>query len=206
MDKLEHRIGLIGGTFDPPHLAHLRIAEEVRIAFSLSEIWFIPAGHPPHKKEAFFSFEDRLQMLIAATKKNPYFKVLDVEREETPSFTLKTLKKLKKLYSEKEFFFVVGIDAYSEIETWWHYEKFLEYCNLIIVSRGLRDWKGAEEFVKEKAEKIWGKEATNKVYFLEVFPFELSSTLLRNYIKTGKSIRYLVPEEIYFYLKEKGSL
>ncbi len=69
MDKSEHRIGLLGGTFDPPHIAHLRIAEETRIAFNLREVWFIPAGHPPHKAESLFSFEERFEMLIPGYKK-----------------------------------------------------------------------------------------------------------------------------------------
>ncbi len=206
MDKSEHRIGLLGGTFDPPHLAHLRIAEESRIAFNLSEIWFIPAGSPPHKRGTFFSFEDRFNMLKVAIKFNPFFKVLDIEKEETPSYTLKTLEKLKKLYSQKEFFLIIGMDAFQEIETWWHYERFLNFCNLIVVSRGAGNWKRAEDFVKDRAEKLWGKEAKKKAFFLEVFPLEISSTLLRTYLKEGRSIRYLVPEEVYFYLKERGFL
>jgi len=203
MARSEPKIGLLGGTFDPPHLAHLRIAEEVREAFSLKEVWFIPAGYPPHKKEALFSFEDRFNMLQLATKHNPFFRVLDIEREEKPSYTLKTLEKLKKLYPEKKFFLILGIDAFLEIDTWWHYERFLEFVKIIVVSRGKKKWTDIELQVKERARALWGEGNEEKVSFLEVFPFEISSTLIREYLKTGKSIRYLVPEEVYFYLKER---
>lgn len=206
MARSEHRIGLLGGTFDPPHLAHLRIAEEARIAFHLSEIWFIPASYPPHKKESLFNFEERLTMLELATRANPFFKVLDLEREERPSYTLYTLKKLKSLYPENRFFLIVGFDGFKEIETWWHYQEFLNYCDLIVVSRGLGNWKSAETFVKEKAKELWKELGEERVHFLEVFPFELSSTLIRDLIKKGKTIRYLVPEEVYLYLKERGVL
>jgi len=204
MARSDPKIGLLGGTFDPPHLAHLRIAEEVRETFSLSEVWFIPAGYPPHKKDALFSFEDRFNMLQLATKNNPFFRVLDIERDENPSYTLKTLEKLKKLYPEKEFFLILGIDAFLEIDTWWHYERFLEFVKMIVVSRGKGEWKYKELQVKERARALWGEGKEKKVYFLEVFPFEISSTHIREYLKTGKSIRYLVPEEVYFYLKERG--
>ncbi len=144
-----------------------------------------------------------LKCLYLATRNNPFFKVLDLEKDEKPSYTLKTLEKLKALHPEKDFFLIVGFDAFKEIETWWHYEKFLDYCDLIVVSRGKGDWKREGPFVKERAQTLWGKKGKHRVYFLEVFPFEISSTLLREYLKKGISIRYLVPEEIYTYLKER---
>ncbi|BAU23346.1 hypothetical protein THC_0962 [Caldimicrobium thiodismutans] len=195
------KIGLLGGTFDPPHLAHLRIAEEAREAFQLSEIWFIPAGYPPHKERPLTSFEKRFEMLSLAIKDNPFFKALDLERKESPSYTLKTLKKLKEAYSEYTFFLILGWDAYFEIDFWWHYESFLDYVEIIVVSRGRGNWEKAPFLVKERAQRLWGRE--NMVHFLEVFPLEISSTKLRKYLQQGKSIRYLVPEEVYFYILEQ---
>lgn len=202
MVKSGLRIGLLGGTFDPPHLAHLRIAEEARIAFSLSEIWFIPAGYPPHKEIPPSPFEVRLEMLKLATQNNPFFQILEIEREEKPSYTLKTLEKLKKLYPFYYFYLLLGWDAYLELETWWHYERFLDYVELIVLSRGRGDWSKANEEVKKKALKFWGRDAIDKVHFLQVFPLEISSTQIRDLIKRKESIRYLVPEEVYFYLQK----
>jgi nicotinate-nucleotide adenylyltransferase len=192
------KIGLLGGTFDPPHLAHLRIAEEARVAFQLSEVWFIPAGYPPHKERPTTPFEKRFEMLALSIQGNPYFKALDIERETFPSFTLKTLERLKATYPEPTFYLILGWDAYLEIDSWWHYEKFLDYVEIIVVSRGKGEWEGAPFIVKERAQSLWGK--SEKVHFLEVFPLEISSTLLRRYLKEGKSIRYLVPEEVFNFI------
>ncbi|MFN3568553.1 MAG: nicotinate-nicotinamide nucleotide adenylyltransferase, partial [Caldimicrobium sp.] len=110
MGKSELNIGLLGGTFDPPHIAHLRIAEETREAFQLDEIWFIPAGYPPHKARPEAPYENRLEMLKISIKDNPFFKCLDLEREEKPSYTLKTLEKLHFLYPHYKFYLLLGWD------------------------------------------------------------------------------------------------
>lgn len=206
MDRLELKIGILGGTFDPPHIAHLRVAEEVRLHFSLDEIWFIPAGYPPHKKRLYAPFEDRYNMLFLSIKNNPYFKVLDIERNEKPSYTLKTLQKLKTFYPHYDFFLIIGWDSFEEFETWWHYEKFLELAKIVVVSRGHRNWEGVYEKLYQKAQKLWNqvKDLENKVFFLQVFPLEISSTKLRELREKKHSIRYLVPEEVYFYLEERG--
>ncbi len=202
MAKSGLKIGLLGGTFDPPHLAHLRIAEEARLAFNLSEIWFIPAGYPPHKEIHPSPFEVRMEMLKLAVTGNPYFKILDIEKDEKPSYTLKTLQKLKGNYPNDHFFLLIGWDAFLDIENWWHFESFLEYANIIVLSRGLGDWSRGEEIVKERAREIWGGTSSQQVFFLPVTPLEISSTKIRNLLREGKSIRYLVPEEIYFYLQK----
>lgn len=206
MDKLELRIGILGGTFDPPHIAHLRIAEEVRINFALDEVWFIPASHPPHKKKLVASFKDRYNMIFLSTNKNPYFKVLDIEKEEKPSYTLKTLQKLKTLYPGYKFYLIIGWDAFEEFETWWHYEKFLDHTDIIVVSRGYKNWKNAYKKLHEKAKKLWKKveNLEKRICFLEVFPLEISSTKLKELMKKKQSIRYLVTEEVYLYIEERG--
>lgn len=202
MGKSGPKIGLLGGTFDPPHLAHLRIAEEVRDTFSFSEIWFIPAGYPPHKENPPSPFEARFEMLRLAISGNPYFKILDLEREMRPSYTLKTLEKLCLLYPDYHYYLIVGWDAFWDIDKWWHSERFLDYVNIIVLSRGFGDWRGAEHEVKNRAIKLWGAQGKDKVFFLEIFPLDISSTKIRNLISQGKSIRYLVPEEVYFFLQK----
>lgn len=204
MDRSGPKIGLFGGTFDPPHLAHLRVAEEVKEAFSLYEIWFIPAGYPPHKEREPLPFEDRLTMLTLATKNNPAFKVLDLERQAKPSYTLLTLQRLTTLFPGYHFYLLLGWDAFMEIETWWHYEEFLHYVDIIVFSRGVGPWKEAPLLVKQRALQIWGDRALERVTFLEVFPFPLSSTLIRALLKEKKSVRYLVPEEVFLYIEEKN--
>ncbi|MFN4197312.1 MAG: nicotinate (nicotinamide) nucleotide adenylyltransferase [Caldimicrobium sp.] len=204
MGKSELNIGLLGGTFDPPHIAHLRIAEETREAFQLDEIWFIPASNPPHKGKPEAPYEARLEMLKVSVKGNPFFKCLDLERDENPSYTLKTLEKLHSLYHNHKFYLLLGWDAFSEIETWWHYEKFLDYADIIVLSRGEGDWSKAENLVRTKALSLWGDKAKGRIYFLPVSSLEISSTKIRELIKKGKSIRYLVPEEVFFYIQNSS--
>lgn len=214
MDRLElKKIGILGGTFDPPHLAHLRIAEEVREAYQLEKVFFIPAGAPPHKLIArngllktdhLTPFKERLKMVKLAIQDNPFFEVLDIERKIIPSYTLKTLQKLKERW-KGEFFLIIGWDSFCEFETWWNYEKILIYSNIIVVPRGAISWKRAEEYFYKKVEKLWNKDfAFNKVFLFKTKTFDLSSTLIRKLCKEGKSIRYLVPDKVYFYIQKKG--
>jgi nicotinate-nucleotide adenylyltransferase len=206
MVKSEHKkLGILGGTFDPPHLAHLRIAEEIREAFNLEKVLFIPAGYPPHKLTAPISpFEDRLNMVKLAIRENPFFEALDIEKEIKPSYTLKTLKKLKELYPESEFFLIIGWDSFCEFETWWEYDKFLNYTNIIVVPRGEVSQQEIEIYFYKKVKELWAEYCgKHKVFFYKALSLNISATVIRNLCKAGKSIRYLVPEEVYFYIKEK---
>ena len=208
MDKSElKKFGILGGTFDPPHLAHLRIAEEVRENWELDKVFFIPAGIPPHKKEgSFSSFEDRLQMVKLAIEGNPYFEVLDIERAIIPSYTLKTLQRLKEIYPESEKYLIIGWDSFCEFETWWNYEEFLDYTNIIVVPRGIKDWDSALGYFRNKIRELWkdNDKALKKVFFGKTTLFDISSTLIRKLVSQKRSIRYLVPEKVYWYIKEKG--
>uniref|UniRef100_UPI0030185467 nicotinate (nicotinamide) nucleotide adenylyltransferase n=1 Tax=Oceanobacillus massiliensis TaxID=1465765 RepID=UPI0030185467 len=105
------RIGILGGTFDPPHLGHLLIAEEVRTAMELAEVWFIPTYTPPHKAASMTNAEDRINMLQLATDNNPFFKVNTIEIERSgKSYTLDTMRILKQKHPDKELYFIIGAD------------------------------------------------------------------------------------------------
>lgn len=205
MVKLEpKKIGILGGTFDPPHLAHLRVAEEVREAFGLQEVWFIPAGYPPHKKvETLSSFDHRFNMVSLAIKDNPFFKALDIEKHVKPSYTLKTLKRLNASYPEVEFFLIIGWDSFYQFETWWNYQEFLQYTNLVVVSRGLKGSEALKEAFLQKLNQLWEDDfSKERVFLLEVTPLDISSSMVRSLVKNGRSVRYLVPEEVLTYILE----
>jgi len=157
MGKSEPKVGILGGTFDPPHLAHLRIAEEAREAFSLDEVWFCPAFDPPHRKEKpKADFEERLHMTSLAVANNPAFKVIDIERGESPSYTIITLQKLKKLFPQVNFYLIIGWDSFLELGTWHRYQELIDYVELIVCTRGNMDKAEAKAIFSKKVEAYWG--------------------------------------------------
>ena len=203
MDKLElKKVGILGGTFDPPHYGHLRIAEEVKEFLKLEKIFFIPAGLPPHKRALNISkFEHRFNMIKLAIKDNPYFEALDIEKDLIPSYTVNTLKLLKDKFPQTEFFFIVGIDSFLSISTWWNYEKILDYTNLVVVPR--KGHKDIDEKTKKLAEELF-PERFEKVKFVEVEGLMVSASKIRKLVSLKKSIRYLVPEEVRKYIEAQG--
>jgi nicotinate-nucleotide adenylyltransferase len=204
MGKSEPKVGILGGTFDPPHLAHLRIAEEALEAFSLNEVWFCPAFDPPHRKEKpKADFEKRLHMTSLAVENNPAFKVIEIERGESPSYTIITLQKLKKLFPQVNFYLIIGWDSFLELPSWYRYQELIDLAELIVCTRGNMDKAEAEAIFSKKVEAYWGSSKKERVHLLFVFPFEISSTAIRKLRADGKSIRYLVPEGVYAYILEK---
>ncbi|MBX6422255.1 nicotinate-nucleotide adenylyltransferase [Thermosulfurimonas sp. F29] len=193
------RVGLLGGTFDPIHLGHLRVAEEVREKLDLSEVWFIPAGVPPHKRsEPHLPFEERLRLVRLAVEEHPAFRVLDLEgRRSGPSYTVDTLEELRRRHPDHDYFFILGLDAFVEIETWHEFRRLPELATLVVVNRGDLDLESARNLSKRL---FPGRE----VLFLQVRRLDISSTEIRRLRRSGRSIRYLVPEAVRRRIEERG--
>lgn len=199
------RIGLLGGTFNPIHFAHLRVAEEVREAFNLDKIVFIPSGMPPLKKQEVIDAEHRLKMTELAINGNPFFEVSDIEvRQNKTSYTFNTLRYFKELYQRDTLFFIMGIDAFLELKFWYRYEDLLKMVDFIVMSRPGFNSLEKSEFIEDKeSENCFRiKNSDKKAFFISVSPFWTSSTLLREMLKKGKSIRYLVPDAVIRYIEE----
>lgn len=132
------RIGIFGGTFDPPHLGHLLLAEEIREDFDLDEVYFMPCNEPPHKdRPDLTEAKHRFAMVVAATLHNPGFVAspLEVNRPGR-SYSIDTLRALREdLGEETELLFVTGLDSFLEIETWKDWQQLLDVCHVIVVSR-----------------------------------------------------------------------
>jgi nicotinate-nucleotide adenylyltransferase len=196
------RLGILGGTFDPPHLAHLRIAEEVREEFSLDRVAFIPAGFPPHKKPSTYSpFHHRWHMVTLSINQNPYFFALDIEKDQRPSYTLNTLKKLKKLYPKTQLFFIIGPDAFFSIHTWWRWRELPDWANFVVLMRR-EETSRLEEF-KVRARELF-EEKAEAFFFFENTSISISSSMIRRLVKQGRSIKYLVVPEVEEYIKKEG--
>jgi nicotinate-nucleotide adenylyltransferase len=131
------RICMFGGTFDPIHEAHLRIACEAQKKFSLSRVWFVPAGNPPHKESAGLApYECRYQMVEIACRQHPGFEASRLEAAEDRSYTVDTIRRFRgQMKTDFELYFLIGADAFDELETWKGWQDLLGLTGFIVVAR-----------------------------------------------------------------------
>lgn len=194
-------IGIMGGTFDPIHFGHLRAAEEVSQGFGLERVIFVPSGRPPHKPaEEVTPPEHRYLMTLLATADNPRFEVSRIEIDrEGPSYTLDSLKELRSAFSpEKALYFITGLDAILEIATWQDYTELFELADFIAVTR-----PGYNVEALTQLEKTLGRERFSKVHPFPVTLLAISSRDIRRRIREGKSVRYLVPDNVARYIEKE---
>ena len=178
------KIGIMGGTFDPIHYGHLLAADEAHAAFGLSEVIFIPSGHPPHKaNKKLTSPEDRYLMTELATVDCPYFRVSRVEIDRQGS------------YAGAQFYFITGLDAVLDIVSWKNPEEIMTMCRFVAVSRYGYTHKRMEELPPELRKKIIP---------LEIPLLAISSTELRERARNGRSIRFMVPPAVEKFIRKKS--
>lgn len=183
------KIGILGGTFDPPHHGHLLIANEALHGLNIDEIWFLPNQEPPHKKKSgLIQNEDRVKMLELAIQGEPNFRIETIELDRpSPSYTYDTMKQLTELHPDVHFYFIIGADMVEYLPKWYKIDELLEMVSFIGVNR-----------------PAYSAVSTYPLIHLDVPQFEVSSSLIRERIKEGKTLRYLLPDSIIEYLKEKN--
>ncbi len=181
------KIGILGGTFDPPHNGHLLIANEVLEALQLDEVWFMPNSVPPHKlKSEGASTEDRVKMLELAIDGRPNFIIEKIELERPgPSYTYDTIKLLKDKYPKKDFYFIIGADMIEYLPKWNNIDKLVNLITFVGVNRPDYHQKTAYPIIN-----------------VTIPEMGVSSKLVRNRITEGRTIRYLVPEPVREYIEE----
>ena len=187
--------GLIGGTFDPIHIAHLIIAEAALEALSLREVVFVPAARPPHKGAAAVTpVEDRLEMVRLAIEGNPRLSLSDIEaRRATPSYTIDTIREFRAgLPAGEEIYFIIGADSLVDFFTWKEPEKLLESCGFVVVPRPGVSMGDADPRILEKA------------LILDAPELAIASRDIRERVRAGRTIRYLVPAEVESYIDRKN--
>lgn len=210
--KSKRKIGLFGGTFNPIHIGHLRGAEEIRELFNLSEIIFIPSSIPPHKKpDELIDAQHRFEMVRRAISNNPFFLINDIEiKRPGKSYSIDTINYFKKR-SDDIFYFILGGDAFAEIETWKDFQNLFSLCNFIIMTRP--GAKGENLTLPNSIQHLfkydkniggWRHESGNVLYFKEITFLDISSTKVRELIEKGKSIKYLIPSQVEEYIKAHG--
>jgi len=210
------KIGLFGGTFDPIHWGHLRSAEEVREAFRLDRILFIPASIPPHKKRGDASAAaDRLEMARLATADNPGFAVSDVEiLRPGKSYSIDTLRYFAgKRRRNDSFYFILGMDAFREIGSWKDFQEILTLSHFVITSRpqcndllelGDIPVAARKSFCYDSKISAYRHPSGTRLHFFKLTDIAISASEIRARVKAGKSIRYLVPSEVESYIERRG--
>lgn len=201
------KLGVFGGTFDPVHLGHLRPVEEVAEALRLDRVLFVLSARPPHKGgKTDAPAEDRWRMLQLALEDNPRFVPSDLElRRPGPSYAVDTLEYLMGEH-RGDLYFILGEDAFREIETWKDYKKLLGLCHLAVMRRTEEDLEYLLTTLGYKRFSPGVYLGGNKkfVFLTPVTPLEVSATMVRDLVRTGRSIRYLVPEPVRGYILERG--
>jgi len=216
-------IGLFGGTFNPVHLGHLQVAEEVRAGFGLGKIIFIPSAIPPHKKtDGLADANDRYKMIVDAISKNERFIASDVEiKRRGRSYTIDTVIHFKNnLPKETTCYLIVGLDAFLEIDTWKSYRDFFELIPMIVMTRPAEGTtkiqdpcKAMETYISAHVsdgyrflehKSCFVHSTKQAIYLFNVTPVDISSSKIRTLVKQGTSIKNLVSDAVGEYIHKKG--
>ena len=207
-------IGLMGGTFNPIHLANLRIAEEARDLFGLDRVLFIPAADPPHKPLAgAVSFARRCEMVRLAIAGNPAFELSEVEGERGgKSYSIDTLGFFHSQRPDDRLFFIIGSDSFFEIGQWHRYAEIFRLCSLIVVERPGRPVLDPlealpvairGEFSYTDAPRRLQHASGHFVHVLKGRSLDISSTGIRGLVAAGSPITHLVPPAVEAYIKSQ---
>ncbi len=194
------RIGIMGGTFDPIHIVHLMLGERAYEQFHLDQVLFMPSGNPPHKilRRDGATDRQRLEMTALAIGDNPHF-AMDSEEMLRGGFTYtnETLRELKRLHPDTDYFFIIGADSLMAFDTWKNPDIICQNCTLLTAVREGMDCTRMEE-KRAALKKAYGA----SIFFLDSPNIDVSSTLLRKWYREKRSLRYYVPDPVLAYMRE----
>jgi nicotinate-nucleotide adenylyltransferase len=205
-------VGILGGTFNPIHYGHLRMAQELADALHFDEVKFIPSANPPHKDEVNVSAEHRAAMVGIAIKGNPLFSLDSCElNREGASYTIDTLISLREtLGGETALCLMMGSDAFVKLNTWHRWQRLLDYAHIVLVQRP--DSKPQEKLPAELETLLHdhyteqhadlSKENAGFITMQNISAHEISATQIRNLLAHGQSARYLLPEAVADYIQQ----
>lgn len=221
------RIGLFGGTFNPIHNGHLKAICEVQKGFALDKNYIIPSAIPPHKEQhSVVDAKDRIEMIRLAVSSTPDIMksviISDVELKRSgPSYTIDTIIYFKSILPEdSRIYFILGLDAFLEIDTWKSYMDLFMLTSFVVITRSAAEQndisimrKSLENYLQNKislnykysdSQSCYVNDKKKPVFFFDVNPINISSTKIRELINQGMSIKYLVPEKVEEFIKTKG--
>lgn len=188
------KICLFGGTFDPPHVGHLIIAETIKESERFDKMIFVPAFHPPHKDDSnLSSIEDRLEMLRLSVNHDETFELSDIEIERGGiSYTIETVRELKQRYglTKRHIYFLMGSDALLQFHRWKDHLSILKECRVLVATRpGFRSSRISPNIM-------------GQIRFANMPQFEISSSQIRRRVRDRKTIRYMVLDPVWEYIRK----
>ena len=213
MDRLSNSIGILGGSFDPIHFGHLRLAQEALDFMGLSEVRFIPAGHPPHRGPGKVSDAHRVAMLEIATKNNPALRLeLRELGKTTPTYTIDTLESLRAEVGEPTpLVLFMGADQFMVLNTWRRWEELTDLAHILVAMRPSTEPFSPDSLTPEVAAWFRARlkddptliqaHAAGHIFLLGLTPLAISSTAIRATIAAGNSPRYLLPDPVLDYIR-----
>jgi nicotinate-nucleotide adenylyltransferase len=208
---MARRIGLLGGTFNPVHIAHLRGALEVAEQLALDELRLIPSARPPHREMPQVSAEQRLAMVELAVIGEPRLTVDDRElRRAKPSYMIDTLESLRgELAADDQLFLLLGWDAFCGLPTWHRWQELLQHCHILVLQR-----PDADSEAPEALRDLLAARSVNdpqglvgpggQIAFVWQTPLAVSATQIRHLLAEGRSVRFLVPDAVLAYIQTHG--
>jgi len=182
------RIGIFGGSFNPIHIGHLLVAQDILEQLKLDKILFIPAFDPPHKKN-LLPFHHRYKMLKLAIENNPCFEISNIEaKRKGKSWTVDTLSELQKEYPFDQLYLIMGTDQFAILKNWKEPARLFQMAKVCVISR-----PGQKRIVKRR----FGKD---KPIFLEVTLIDIAAQRIRQRIAQNRPVRYMLPEKVFKYI------
>lgn len=205
------RIGLLGGTFNPVHVGHLRAALEVAEFMALDELRLVPSARPPHREAPQATAEQRLAMVRLAVAGEPRLAVDDRElRRDRPSFTVDTLESLRgELATDDQLFLLLGWDAFCALPSWHRWQDLLQHCHMLVLQRPDADSEAPEALrdlvaARSVHDPLSLEGPSGQLSFIWQTPLAVSATQIRQLLADGRSARYLVPDAVLTYIQTQG--
>jgi nicotinate-nucleotide adenylyltransferase len=209
------KLGILGGTFNPIHSGHLRVAEEIGEELGLTKVYIIPSGMPPHKEPyPLADFPHRLEMALLASKISPLLEVWDIEGKRPGfSYSIETLKVFHSYFgSSLELFFIIGMDAFIEIKTWKEYQNLFNFASFVVINRPGYNKDKFSQFLDslnvgltwDEKRKCFCHPSGNVLLKKDTTLMDISATRIREMVAKKKSIHFLVPEVVREYIEKVG--
>ncbi|MCY1356469.1 putative nicotinate-nucleotide adenylyltransferase [compost metagenome] len=205
------RIGVLGGTFDPVHIGHLRGALEVAETLALDELRLTPSARPPHRDKPQVTAKDRLAMVECAVAGVAPL-VVDARelQRDKPSYTIDTLELMRaELAVSDQVFLLLGWDAFCGLPTWHRWEELLQHCHILVLQRPDADSEPPDALrnllaARSVSDPLALKGPSGQIAFVWQTPLAVSATQIRQLLASGKSVRFLVPDAVLAYIDAHG--